>query len=70
VYPAVAFDLGFTPYTGFDNDKARAYVLKVVQNPAVEYAILGDRIWTNDGRGWHTYSAGNHMNHVHVSGIR
>lgn len=70
VYPAYAFDLGIEPDTGWDNEVARRFALAATNDPAVEYVILGDRIWTNDGRGWHTYYSGGHLNHVHVSGIR
>lgn len=70
VYPAYAFDLGFSPQTGWANLQARAVALKLAGRPEVEYVILGDRIWTDDGRGWHAYTAGNHANHIHCSGHR
>lgn len=70
VWPAYAFDLGVDPDNGWDNTAGRAFCLKIVGRPEIEYVILGSRIWTNDGRGWHTYSSGNHANHVHVSGKR
>jgi len=70
VYPAYAFDIGFDPDTGWANPVARWYAQKTILRPEVEYVILGDRINTKDGRGWRTYTAGGHMNHIHVSGIR
>lgn len=70
VYPAAAFDLGIDPDTGWDNETARGYVVGIVGRPEIEYVILGSRIWTNDGRGWHAYTGGGHFNHVHVSGRR
>lgn len=69
VYPAFAFDLGIDPDTGWNNLKARAYVLRIAGKKQVEYVILGDRIYyglTNWGR----YTRGGHLNHVHVSGNR
>ena len=68
VYPAFAFDLGIDPDTGWNNLKARTYVQRVVGKPEIEYVILGSRIWTS--RGWGSYTAGGHYNHVHVSGVR
>ena len=70
VYPAYAFDLGFDPDTGWANEPARRVALAIAGRPEVEYVILGNRIWTNDGRGWHAYTAGNHANHIHCSGVR
>lgn len=69
-YPAFAFDLDIGPDTGWANLPARAFALEAATRPEVEYVILGDRIHTNDGRGWHAYTAGGHLNHVHVSGNR
>ena len=68
VYPAYAFDLGIEPDTGWNNLKARAYVQRIVGRPEIEYVILGNRIWTR--RGFGSYTAGGHLNHVHVSGNR
>lgn len=70
VYPAYAFDLGFDPDTGWANEPARRVALALAGRPEIEYVILGNRIWTNDGRGWHDYTAGNHANHIHCSGRR
>lgn len=70
VYPAMAFDLGFDPDTGYQHPVARRFYDLMCGHPAVEYVILGDRIWTDDGRGTHPYTAGGHLNHVHVSGHR
>lgn len=69
VFPARAFDLGCNPQTGWQNATARAFFEKMVGRPEVEYVILGDRIWSV-ARGLHTYTAGGHLNHVHVSGRR
>lgn len=68
VYPAVAFDLGIDPDTGWNNIKARTYVQRAIRDPEVEYIILGSKIWTKWGLG--NYYNGGHMNHIHVSGIR
>lgn len=67
-YPALAFDLGFSPQTGYGNFTARQFFLKMVDRPEVEYVILGNKIWSKS-RGLHQYTAGGHMNHVHVSGV-
>jgi len=67
-YPAMAFDLGFSPQTGYGNFTARQFFLKMVGRREVEYVILGDKIWSKS-RGLHTYTAGGHMNHCHVSGV-
>jgi len=68
VYPAYAFDIGFDPDTGWYNPVARAYAERTARRSEVEYVILGDRIHI-DGY-WKTYTAGGHLNHVHVSGRR
>jgi hypothetical protein len=70
VYPALAFDCGIDPDTGWQNLKARAVALLVVKDPAVEYVILGNRIWTDWRKAWGAYYGGGHMNHLHVSGHR
>jgi hypothetical protein len=69
VYPAYAFDLGFTPHTGYEHPTARAFFKTCCERPEVEYCILGDHIWSR-AQGLHTYTAGGHANHVHVSGNR
>lgn len=69
VYPAYAFDLGCTPQTGQRNPTAKSFFQKMVGRPEVEYVILGDLIWSRS-RGLHSYTAGGHDNHVHVSGRR
>ncbi len=69
VYPAMAFDLGVEPDTGWGNTTGRTFAEKMAGRPEIEYVILGDRIWSRD-RGWRRYSYGNHANHCHVSGIR
>jgi len=68
-FPAWAFDLGIEPDTGFANPVARAFFEAMVDRPDVEYVILGDKIWSRS-RGLHAYTAGGHLNHVHLSGIR
>lgn len=72
VYPAVAFDLGVDPDTGFAHPQGRQFFLEMMRHPAVEYVILGDRIWSHPRRaeGIRKYTAGGHMNHAHVSGFR
>ncbi len=69
VYPALAFDLGFTPQIGQKHPTARAFFQQMIGRPEVEYVILGDLIWSR-GRGVHSYTSGGHLNHVHVSGNR
>jgi hypothetical protein len=69
VFPAFAFDLGFSPQTGYGNFTARKFFLAMVGRKEVEYVILGNKIWSKS-RGLHDYTAGNHDNHVHVSGVR
>jgi hypothetical protein len=69
VYPAYAFDLGFSPQTGQRNPTARAFFQRMINFPGVEYVILGDLIWSRE-RGTHSYTSGGHLNHVHVSGVR
>lgn len=68
-FPAWAFDLGVEPDTGFANPVGRAFFEEMVERPGVGYVILGDKIWSRS-RGLHAYTAGGHLNHVHVSGIR
>jgi hypothetical protein len=68
VYPAFAFDLGIEPDTGWNNLKGKLFFLQVRFDPAVEYVILGDKIWSRGSL--HAYYSGGHMNHVHVSGRR
>lgn len=68
VWPSFAFDLGIEPDTGWQNLKARKYVLEISRRPEVEYVILGDRIYF--GTNWRGYSLGGHYNHIHVSGVR
>ena len=69
VWPAMAFDLGVDPDTGFDNAVGRAFFWIAVSNPAVEYVILGDKIYSR-ARGFHGYTGGGHSNHLHCSGLR
>jgi len=67
VYPARAYDLGISPATGYRNEKAKAYFWDLVEEPEIEYVILGDKIWSRS-RGFHSYTGGGHDNHIHVSG--
>lgn len=67
VYPAKAFDLGFTPATGYSNLAARVYFNDCTKDPTVKYVILGNKIWS-EARGLHAYTGGGHDSHVHVSG--
>lgn len=72
VWPAFAFDLGFDPDTGWDHAIARAVANYYVDHHVelnIEYVILGTKIWSRS-RGWHSYTGGGHMNHIHVSGVR
>lgn len=68
VYPAYAFDIGFDPDTGWNHPVARAFAERTAKRPEVEYVILGDRIHVEGS--WKAYTAGGHLNHVHVSGRR
>lgn len=67
VYPALAYDLGISPATGYSNPKARAYFNDLMGEPEIEYVILGDKIWSR-AKGFHSYTAGGHAGHIHVSG--
>jgi len=67
VYPAKAFDLGFSPSTGDHHPVAKAYFDIAIKRPEVKYVILGRIIWSED-RGLHNYTYGGHESHVHVSG--
>jgi hypothetical protein len=67
VYPAKAFDAGFSPAIGWAHSSARRFFAAMIGRPGIHYAILGDKIWSRE-QGLHGYSAGGHMNHVHVSG--
>jgi len=67
--PAFAFDLDIGPDTGFQNVPARNFFWAATHDPRVEYVILGYQIWSQS-QGLHSYGSGDHMNHVHVSGIR
>lgn len=70
VNPAYAFDLGFDPATGYEHPVARRFFDLMTGHPSVEYVIVGDRIWSDDGRGVRPYTSGGHESHVHVSGKR
>lgn len=68
--PACAFDLGFSPATGWDNPKARAFFHQMAGRPEVHYVILGNRIWSVE-KGLHFYeNSWDHAGHVHTSGYR
>jgi len=67
VYPAYAFDLGVDPDVGYADQEGRKLFDLARADAAVEYVILGDKIWSQ-ARGLHGYTGGSHDNHVHVSG--
>lgn len=67
--PVCAFDMGFTPATGFAHPTARRFFEQMVGRKEVHYAILGNRIWSTE-KGLHVYSSGGHEGHCHVSGWR
>ena len=66
VYPAVAFDLGFTSDT---SAIAYAFFRSMIGRPEVEYVIYKNLIWS-ESKGVRSYTAGGHETHVHVSGHR
>ncbi len=66
VFPAKAFDAGFSPATGWANESARAFFSQMIGREGIHYAILGDKIWSAE-QGLHEYTSGGHDNHVHVS---
>lgn len=67
--PSKAIDFGIDPDTGWNNLEARSFVLAIWERPEIEYVILGDKIAVR-GEGIRPYTAGGHLNHVHVSGNR
>jgi len=69
VYPAVAFDLGFSPQSGYAHTTARKFFHLMAGAEGIHYVILGNQIWSRE-RGLHAYTSGNHEGHVHVSGNR
>ncbi len=69
VYPAMAFDLGFSPATGYEHPVARSFFEAMIGRSECEYDICGTKIWSRS-RGLHGYSYGGHESHVHVSGNR
>lgn len=69
VYPAYAFDLGVDPDTGYQHPQGRKLFDLARADAAVEYVILGAKIWSRTGD-LRTYRSGGHANHVHVSGRR
>lgn len=72
LWPALAFDLGVEPDTGWANDVGRSFFYTCKSSAACGYVILGDRIWSRAraAEGIRHYSGGGHHNHVHVSGNR
>lgn len=64
VYPARAFDLGFSPYP---NRVAYNFFKEMAGDPEINYVIYGSLIWSR-ARGLHRYTSGGHYNHVHISG--
>jgi hypothetical protein len=67
--PAKAIDFGIEPDTGWENREAREFVLAIWERPEIEYVILGDKIAIR-GEGIRPYTAGGHLNHIHISGNR
>ncbi|RDI73321.1 hypothetical protein Gocc_2921 [Gaiella occulta] len=67
--PAYAFDLGFTPATGYQHPVARRFFREMVGRLEVNYVIVGNKIWSRE-LGEHHYTQGGHEGHVHVSGRR
>ena len=69
--PAVAFDMGFSPQTGWANLQARAFFAEMEKliGIVVNYVILGDKIHSVSD-GLHAYTSGGHDGHVHTSGFR
>lgn len=72
VFPAMAFDLGVEPDTGYANPTGRKFFDICRADKRVEYVILGDRISNKkiEGGKVRRYGSGGHLNHVHVSGWR
>ena len=70
--PACAFDLGFSPATGYAHPVARRFFDAMVGRPEVAYVILGTKIWSagRAGEGVRAYMSGGHEGHVHTSGRR
>lgn len=69
VWPSMAFDIGFRPWTGWNHPAARACFWKMAAHPKVEYVILGTKIHFK-ASGLRPYSLGGHENHLHISGFR
>lgn len=69
VYPASAFDLGFSPQIGYSHMTARKFFHLMAGAEGIHYVILGNQIWSRE-RGLHPYTSGGHEGHVHVSGTR
>lgn len=67
-YPARAFDLGFLPPVGYLHPIARTFFEAMIGRPEVNYVILGDVLWSQ-ARGRRRYTAGGHLDHVHVSAV-
>lgn len=69
--PAKAIDFGIDPDTGWNNVVGRAIFNRAMADPdVVEYVILGDKIGFPSSGKIEKYTAGGHMNHVHISGHR
>jgi len=70
LWPALAFDAGFTPQVGMANQKAKDFFDLVSGRPEVEYVICGGKIWSRS-QGLHNYiESYSHAGHIHVSGRR
>jgi hypothetical protein len=66
--PSYAFDLDIVQYTGWNNLNARAYFNKIINRPEINYAILGNKIWSKSN-GLNSYNYGGHENHIHISAV-
>jgi len=66
VYPAAAYDLGFTAR---NRAAAQAFFRWVIGQPTTKYAIFERSIWSR-AYGLRRYTGIPHSDHVHVSGYR
>ncbi len=66
VFPARAFDLGFSRLTRAAADR---FFDELTGHPDVEYVIMEQKIWSRS-RGLRVYTSGGHETHIHVSGRR
>jgi hypothetical protein len=68
--PSLAFDVGIDPDIGWQDREGQAFFKECMRSKACGYVILGTSIWSSSraSEGIRPYTAGGHMNHVHVSG--